>query len=307
MVFTEVLLVSFFISSQIIPVSNKIFAPLNIWKTISTEKSALFLVINGMPTKRRPFLSVLKTYHDDFNFCGATIITSVWALTSANCVADRNATGFYLEFGHFRVTSSKRGIIYQREIGKIITHPSYQAGVEPRNDIALLKFQRELPALIPAKAGERILPICRSSPDIVRLGRRLFGFAGFGLHDYTQNPSATINRLKVPREIYLYESRFASVSQAFGIELCREDNVCVETSLSHGWTNICHYDIGGPLYLVEECEEYNAVCVYGVASFFRNLSSYNVDEHQRQICNGGSYFASVVHFQDWIIQTIANN
>ena len=94
MVFTEVLLVSFFISSQIIPVSNKIFAPLNIWKTISTEKSALFLVINGMPTKRRPFLSVLKTYHDDFNFCGATIITSVWALTSANCVADRNGMYF---------------------------------------------------------------------------------------------------------------------------------------------------------------------------------------------------------------------
>ena len=68
--------------------------------------------------------------------------------------------------------------------------------------------------------------------------------------------------------------------------------------------NICHGDSGSPLYTID-VNEFGFTgpnCVYGVASHTgTNLYDFWFD------CNGGSYFASVPFYYEWIWETMQLN
>ena len=69
------------------------------------------------------------------------------------------------------------------------------------------------------------------------------------------------------------------------------------------WQEIKMFDVtGSPLYKLH-CITGETECVYGIASFYRNIQ----DEDQTAVCNGGSYFASVVYLQEWITTTLIRN
>ena len=67
-------------------------------------------------------------------------------------------------------------------------------------------------------------------------------------------------------------------------------------------------DDGSPLYTVENCQgDLPARCLYGVASYYKNESSEVSNQETPVRCEGGSFFASVVHYKDWIHEKISLN
>ena len=92
----------------------------------------------------------------------------------------------------------------------------------------------------------------------------------------------------------IFESNTAPQGQTN--KFCRNDQICVN-SATEG-TNICHLDDGIPLYTFE-CETFTPKCLYGVASYYSNRL-----DTPGQICNGGSFFASVSNLHSWIQSTM---
>ena len=78
---------------------------------------------------------------------------------------------------------------------------------------------------------------------------------------------------------------------------CREDQICTIPAIEGG--NICFMDDGSPLYILQ-CGTMEPLCLYGVASTYRSYFKSNRDNY----CNGGSYFASVVYFDEWINEIV---
>ena len=62
-------------------------------------------------------------------------------------------------------------------------------------------------------------------------------------------------------------------------------------------------DDGSPLYTVVKCGgQLVARCLYGVASYYRNGTDPITNIPSR--CVGGSFFANVVYFREWIEGTM---
>ena len=92
---------------------------------------------------------------------------------------------------------------------------------------------------------------------------------------------------------------FEGVSSRFPLT-CRDDLVCTIPAIDGG--NICFMDEGSPLFKMK-CGISEVECLYGVASFHRDI---NVNDGN-DICNGGSYFTSVVKFKEWIMDILIRN
>ncbi|XP_075255365.1 uncharacterized protein LOC142348086 [Convolutriloba macropyga] len=85
-----------------------------------------------------------------------------------------------------------------------------------------------------------------------------------------------------------------------GIITCEDHTVCTTPLVDGG--NICSMDEGGPLYKIN-CSSRRPMCLYGIATYHKGM---NIDSGD-VVCNGGSYFASVTFYRDWITTTIIFN
>ena len=156
--------------------------------------------------------------------------------------------------------------------------------MRPEHSIALLQLEEPTTTQI-----ELIYP-CRYSEDH---GTRL-GTVGMG--------STSGKSPLYPHSIWeahFLESKLSEPISPFRLDRlkkCPDSLVC--TNRVSAGANICHKDIGGPLYTFK-CGTNIPQCLYGVATQFKK-KSYRSDDD----CDGGSLFTSVPHFYRWIRHTM---
>merc|ERR1712150_220920 len=97
------------------------------------------------------------------------------------------------------------------------------------------------------------------------------------------------------QELVLHQSQLEAVGPN-GIVLCPPNMVCTFPLTEGG--NICDADEGGPLFIAQ-CNSQNFAnrmiqlrCLYGIASHYKNF-----DETSEKVCDGGSYFVSIVFYR----------
>ena len=101
------------------------------------------------------------------------------------------------------------------------------------------------------------------------------------------------------KEILLYEKEPGCI-----INRCPKDVICTRRMSSRRIDNVHHGDSGGPLYAIGEFPNAEPICVYGIASYTGKLYLNVYGESLINIYFGGSYFASVPYFYDWIWEAI---
>ena len=97
------------------------------------------------------------------------------------------------------------------------------------------------------------------------------------------------------KETFFAETKFLS-QNPYDMRLCREDIVCVEQLRGIPRSNLCFKDDGAPLYTLK-CGLRVPDCLYGIASNYENYVT-------KSGSYGKSYFASVPHAYEWIVETI---
>ena len=149
-------------------------------------------------------------------------------------------------------------------------------------DLALLKTVEPI-----RDARNKIIPLCTQVSPESEHHYRMYGAAGMG----STSTSVNLYQLSVVlHETFFFLSKYKTNSEH---EMCRADNVCTRPRFIEG--SICHMDQGGPLYKFH-CGSLVPECLYGVASYWMTNPELNSNE----TCNGGSYFASVPVFYNWI-------
>ncbi|XP_075255911.1 azurocidin-like [Convolutriloba macropyga] len=260
------------------------------------HKRVLNDIINGKNVRMRSFFATISDFRG-LSYCGAAIIQRRWAVTAASCVIGRAPHAIVLGFNRFSAYRERRNNPKTRFVQQVFLHDGFVNTAEYRNNIALLKF-RNITDLALSISPSLIIPICREKLCLLHEGREPLGVCGMGS---VSRQSYEI-RSYFTQEAIFFETSFADTSRQ-EIEFCREENVCVESATELD-VSICHYDTGSPLYTFETCNNtLRPKCLYGIASFYRNVSEPNGNHH----CNDGSFFTSIVYFHDWIVRTIANN
>ena len=97
------------------------------------------------------------------------------------------------------------------------------------------------------------------------------------------------------KEILLYEKEPSCI-----INRCPKDVICTRRMSPKRIDNVYHGDSGGPLYAIGEFPNAEPVCVYGIASYTGKFYLDAFGERLIDIYFGGSYFANVPYFYDWI-------
>ncbi|XP_075263570.1 uncharacterized protein LOC142355224 [Convolutriloba macropyga] len=162
---------------------------------------------------------------------------------------------------------------------------------EPVNDLALIKTDR-----IIERSQFYSLPICTMATLREQLFQTIIAACGMG--SVFGNKSKPIFP-ETLQETLFHQTHFEGVTPYSLVE-CPMDRICTHPVIDGG--SICAMDEGSPLYKLH-CITGETECVYGIASFYRNIQ----DEDQTAVCNGGSYFASVVYLQEWITTTLIRN
>ncbi|XP_063729555.1 chymotrypsin-like elastase family member 2A isoform X2 [Symsagittifera roscoffensis] len=256
----------------------------------SLNSSLISTVIGGNRSPPRPFYVQVTRYDTEkkvSNTCGGTVIHDEWVLTAAHCVHDQDADDVRIVVGDFTdATSAKEKVLVE-----IIYWPAdfLYARVAVDNDIALIKVSNY------SFEKERILSVCGGYADECTI----MGACGTGRTSH--NSEALSPFLK---EILLYERPpglwdFSSD--------CSPDKVCTRRISRGRDDNLFHGDSGGPLYVFGEFPDNKPICVYGVASFCGKWSVDVLGFHLFNCYYGGSYFANVPYFVNWIDATIRHH
>uniref|UniRef100_A0A914CGY0 Peptidase S1 domain-containing protein n=1 Tax=Acrobeloides nanus TaxID=290746 RepID=A0A914CGY0_9BILA len=69
--------------------------------------------------------------------CGATLLSSRYALTAAHCADDMETSRYFLQFGIIDIVNDNSGQVF---INQIYVHPGYKTSNYTVNDIAILKL-----------------------------------------------------------------------------------------------------------------------------------------------------------------------
>ena len=128
------------------------------------------------------------------------------------------------------------------------------------------------------------LPLCSSKPAY----GTLLATVGLG----------SVSTAAAQPSPYLQQTFFTETTSEYifkdETKACENETICTLT-VTDG-SNICLFDDGGPLYIVNCREEgLRPVCLYGVASYF-------IQDPKRpgELCTGGSVFTRVPDFLEWI-------
>ncbi|XP_075240214.1 uncharacterized protein LOC142335561 [Convolutriloba macropyga] len=184
-----------------------------------------------------------------------------------------------IEFGDFSMEDSKKEYF---KITEIYSAPGYEFGYRIKNDVSLLKVERSF-------REDYAINLCHYEETCHPV---LLGAVGMGA---TKSGSGLKMLASIPdklQEVVFHQTIFDDEWNPFDIDMCPGYNVCVEPMIRDG--NICTFDYGGPLYKYR-LGTFLPKCLYGVASY----AMQRPDRGNEQ-CNGGSRFANVPYFHEWI-------
>ncbi|RWS10377.1 hypothetical protein B4U79_01719 [Dinothrombium tinctorium] len=161
--------------------------------------------------------------------CGATILSDLFVMTAAHCIAGKNVSDLKVVLGvHNLVLATEKD---KYSIGEIIVHDDFKRnGSVFENDIGLLKLAK------PLSFSDNLLPICRPTENMTSFTHRL---NAIGWGQLEPNSSEMAQKLQ---EIFLPEVPIEVCSKIWNLNL-GESRICVGEEMK----NVCKGDDGGPL------------------------------------------------------------
>ncbi len=212
-------------------------------RILSTSTNPDDRIIGGTNATRsatRWFLKFTPTFGNDQFLCGATAITSKWALTAAHCVerpngqrADTGSRGSYV-----RVNPVTRESGPKKFIDRIVINPGYVAESDSQlNDIALIHTSSSF--------GSSTLPI-NTSTSVPLLGA-IEKVLGFG-ETVSGDPSSLASTLKIAVITDLAGPNPNASCGRYGDTYDDRFEICA--GLPAGGVDACQGDSGGPLVSV---------------------------------------------------------
>ncbi|OWA53756.1 putative Chymotrypsinogen A [Hypsibius exemplaris] len=219
-------------------------------------------IINGMPVPRHkyPFMVSLQEVHENFHFCGGSLITSIHVITAAHCLTDENGRPDK-EANHFRVgvgmhNHKGNSDNHYFRVKRIQIHQQYR-GVSAGylNDIALLTLDESVTRRRGLNAGVITLP---AGPRDDAPPWTTVRAIGWGL---TENAVPGI--FKDP-PLLLQGALFRVLNSVACSKQAREriapSKICIDSSHRAA----CEGDSGGPLFRQLPSRKYQLI---GIASY----------------------------------------
>ena len=178
-----------------------------------------------------PFFTAVKRASDNFAFCGGTLVSSVWVLTSANCVdGGVTAASLKLVIGANQLNNEAPGEV--RSVTAIHLHPSWNPSTFD-NDVALLRLNTASTKTW-ARMAEPIDPV-NPGNTVRALG-----------HGHTTQGGVASNDL---RQVDLPIQSDATMSAAAQYGASFHGAVMIGAGPLAGGQDTCQGDTGGPLFI----------------------------------------------------------
>jgi len=208
---------------------------------------------------KHPWMGFLQINNTDF--CGATLIDKLWALTAAHCVHGVDAGDVRLKFDSRNISeAANEG--FEREVETIIVHPDFDS-IKRINDIALIALQESVEGFSPLKLG---------SKPVAQKGHVL----GWGRTETDKQSEILLMAELILLEIQSCEYLDATLNAQNQI-CASKPNMAVDT---------CEGDSGGPL--IVNINDTHPVQV-GILSF-----------GSENCTNGPSIYTNITAFQEFI-------
>ena len=216
---------------------------------------------------------------DDYNqqFCGGSIIDSVWILTAAHCIENMRAADMSVAYGIDVLSSDS---VNYAGVELIIAHPSYSSETM-QNDIALLKLSE--PVSFSPKA--QVIPIVGAyqvEAGITDEGKTT-RISGWGL--LQQGAWDAVDTLQMV-ETPIVSNERANIASRYDGQVT-DDMLAAGDTLAGG-EDACQGDSGGPLAVYDEID-----------SIWRLAGVVSWGEGCAQADYPGIY-ARVSYFESWI-------
>eukprot|EP00124_Ichthyophonus_hoferi_P002691 Ihof_evm3s195 gene=Ihof_evmTU3s195 len=199
--------------------------------SFSAEADIFSRIIGGHETSAKPWMASLGFINEvGWNhYCGASVISTNWAITAAHCIDDE-----YILTDSLRIGTNDLAVFNAKEIYSIvdcIMHPMY-VDLTHENDIALLKIGD------PVSGPYITLNDATKSPQYEQENKVLEVIGWGTLQSNNSQASATLQKVSVP---------------VVGPDRCNvvygerpETQICAGYTL--GGKDSCFGDSGGPLY-----------------------------------------------------------
>ncbi|XP_002941509.1 serine protease 27 [Xenopus tropicalis] len=219
-------------------------------------------------------------------FCGGTLLSNTWVLTSAQCLDGHNASSVVVILGSIKLSGNPKeetAIPAKR----IIIHPYYYFS-NYSGDLALIELEK------PVDFTTYITPLCLPPPTVTFTPGQLCYVAGWGQKKF--NDSEGISDVLRGAEVRLITSElcqdYYNMKNDYNItgDVITNDTICARDI--HGVHRICRGDGGGPL----ACPAGNSWYVVGVASFVVLCG---------EMGHPGVY-TSVPYYMDWIQEYVSS-
>lgn len=241
-----------------------------------------FAIVNGyVPKADDPMAArtaaLLRLLNDGrYSACTIALLDEGFAITAAHCVA-KLASGevwFVNSYPELQKSQTEQHFSRRRKVLSWRTPNDYANNPNPANDIALLRFEGDLPDGVSTFQ----LPSKKISETTA------FSIAGFGYQSQLEeNPDGLLRVVNLPPSAFISPGH--------------------EAYFSFDQANVggaCAGDSGAPL----ATEENGIMVLAGIVGGGLGVDRQGKRLELKDTCNGVSVFPSVSHHKDWILETM---